>query len=276
MFVSVSALTETNIYHNVRGMFKTGAVPFLATSALFVLLARSGEGGVDTSVTQVFAEAFRLHWTALIPAVLMLTLAVCRVNVRIALLVSVIAGIAVSVLLQGMPIGRVLWSMLAGYRADGNELLSSLLDGGGIRAMLRIIAVPTLSSSFSGIFAGTGLLDGLKSLAERAAKRITAFGATLLVSIFANVACCNQTLATILTEQICHRMDPDRERFALTLENTSIVIAPLIPWSIAGSAPLLSAGAPIGSSIALSFYLYLIPLWNLLLTLLRARRERRA
>ena len=47
---------------------------------------------------------------------------------------------------------------------------------------------------------------------------------------------------------------------AVGLENSAVVIAPLIPWSIAGAVPLASVGAPL-SSIALAFYLYLIPIW---------------
>lgn len=272
----VSALTETDIYQNVRGMLKTCAVPLAVTALLYVVLAGKGSGTVDTSVQAVFAESFQLHWTAVIPAALMLLLALCRVKVKYAMCISIVSGVLVSIFLQGMRLPDVLWCLAAGYRSQGGELLSSLLDGGGIRSMLRVIAIPVLSSSYSGIFDGTGLLDGIKPLARKAAKRITPFGSTLLVGIFAGAACCNQTLGTILTEQICAGIDEDKHRFALTIENTIILTAALVPWGIAGSAPLLSAGAPVVSSMALAFFLYLVPLWNLLLALRRDQKEKRA
>lgn len=38
-----------------------------------------------------------------------------------------------------------------------------------------------------------------------------------------------------------------------------MVVAPLIPWSIAGAVPLASVGAPT-SSLTLAVFLYLLPI----------------
>lgn len=80
------------------------------------------------------------------------------------------------------------------------------------------------------------------------------------------------TLAVMLTHQLCLNVEPDRRRLALDLENTVIVVAPLIPWSIAGAVPLAAIGAPEGS-LLFSFYLYLIPLCCLARSLFTRRRE---
>lgn len=66
----------------------------------------------------------------------------------------------------------------------------------------------------------------------------------LVTSVFASAIACNQTLAIILTHQLCQDTQPSREETAIALENTAVVVAPLIPWSIAGGVPLASAGAP--------------------------------
>ena len=47
----------------------------------------------------------------------------------------------------------------------------------------------------------------------------------------------------------------------LDLEDTAVVVAPLVPWSIAGAVPLGAVGAP-GVSVLLACYLYLLPIWN--------------
>ena len=72
---------------------------------------------------------------------------------------------------------------------------------------------------------------------------------------------CNQTLAAILTHQLCREMEPDREKMAIDLENSVIVMSPLVPWSIAGAVPLATVGAPL-SSLAAAFYLYFLPIWT--------------
>lgn len=98
--------------------------------------------------------------------------------------------------------------------------------------------------------------------------RITPYGTTLLTSIVTSAISCNQTLAIMLTSQLCGENNPEKSSFALDLENTVVVIAPMIPWSIAGAVPLAAIGAP-NISIAVAFYLYLLPLWGLAVHLFR-------
>ena len=91
---------------------------------------------------------------------------------------------------------------------------------------------------------------------------VTPYGAMLLTSVFASAIACNQTLAIILTHQLCRDAQPSRETTAISLENSAVVVAPLIPWSIAGGVPLASVGAPT-VSLCFACFLYLLPLWRL-------------
>lgn len=58
------------------------------------------------------------------------------------------------------------------------------------------------------------------------------------------------------------RPEDKKYRLALDLENSVIVMTPLIPWSIAGGAPLSAAGAEI-ASIPFAFYLVILPFYYL-------------
>ena len=84
----------------------------------------------------------------------------------------------------------------------------------------------------------------------------------MITSVITSIVACNQTLAIMLTDQLCGHMEKDKKRFALYLENSAVVIAPLVPWSIAGSVPITSSGAP-AVSLAAAVLLYLIPLCSL-------------
>lgn len=119
----------------------------------------------------------------------------------------------------------------------------------------------------------TGLLDRVHDTLAAFGRRTTAFCCILVCSIFTSIISCNQTLAVMLTHQLCLNVEPDRRRLALDLENTVIVVAPLIPWSIAGAVPLAAIGAPEGS-LLFSFYLYLIPLCCLARSFFTRHRER--
>lgn len=67
---------------------------------------------------------------------------------------------------------------------------------------------------------------------------------------------------------------PDRQKMAIDLENTVIVIAPLIPWSIAGAVPIASVGAPAACVLA-AFYLWFLPLWQWILAFVERARQTR-
>ena len=131
-----------------------------------------------------------------------------------------------------------------------------------------------LSAAYSGLFAGTGLLDGPQRALRALAARTGPFAATLCTAVLANLLACNQTLAVMLTSQLCGGMHASPADFANALEDTAIVIAPLVPWSIAGAVSLSAIGAP-ASSLPFACYLYLVPLCHLAASLRQERKQRR-
>lgn len=152
--------------------------------------------------------------------------------------------------------------LLLGYHS-GDPAVAAMLDGGGILSMVRCGAIVCLSSTYAGIFQKTGLLAGAKGAVERLAQAATPFTAILCTAGVASVIACNQTLVIMLTHQLCGDLAPDRRRFALDLEDSVVVLAPLVPWSLAGAVPLSSVDAPERSVLAACF-LYLLPLTRLL------------
>ena len=120
----------------------------------------------------------------------------------------------------------------------------------------------------------TGLLGGVQSGILAMSRRISPFGATIVTAVLTAAVGCNQTLSIILTKQLCEDIVPDNRALAIDLENTAVVIAPLIPWAIAGAVPLASVNAPT-ASLWFAVYLYLLPIWNLLVQL-RGRRAAKA
>ena len=73
---------------------------------------------------------------------------------------------------------------------------------------------------------------------------------------------CNQTLAIMLTNNLCEHTEKSSSALALDIENSAVILAPLVPWSISNISVLSAIGAPSMSLLAASF-LYLLPLWSL-------------
>ena len=288
----IAAVTGTDIYGNIRRMLRTALVPFLVSCAIYLAAGAAvtagmigtagaagtaGTAGAGASaigaldLQGIFSRAFVLHWAALIPAVVIFALALCRVDVKIAMSASIACAIPLCLFLQHIPVPELLRAAVFGFFPQDPEV-AAMVSGGGIVSMLRVAGIVCISSSYSDIFKQTGLLDGAKKAIASISAATTPYTAAMVTSIAAGMIACSQTLTILLTNQLCSDLNPDKEQFAVDLEDSAVVIAPLVPWSIAGAVPLSAIGAPM-SAILASFYLILLPLWRNALSLIEKRRH---
>ena len=259
----VATLTETSIFDNIKRMIRTALVPFLASCAVYAvigLVTPHGAGSLD--LTALFSREFSLSLWAVIPAAVILVLSLLRVNVKLAMVASILSAVPVCFFLQHQAPWELLQTALTGFIAEDPEV-SAMLNGGGITSMLRVGAIVCLSSSYSVLFQKTGLLNRVKAAIGRLAVRTSPFFAMLATSVLAGMIACNQSLTILLVHQLCRELHSDPSDMALDMEDTAVVVAPLIPWSIACAVPLSAVGAP-GVSVLLACYLYLLPAWRLI------------
>lgn len=256
----VSEVTGTNLYNNIKLMFRTSMVPFALACAIYVLIGfmMPFVDGEVPDVTGMFAREFNIGLVAVVPAVVILLFAFARVNVMKTMSASIVAAAAVCVMYQGVPFKEVLLCALSGFEAKDAEL-ALMLDGGGVISMLKVAGIVCISASYAGIFQKTGLLDAVIELIARMNSKLSSFVTVVIISVLSGAVSCNQTLAIMLTQQLCSNIVPDRQKFAIYLENSVVLIAPTIPWSIASGVPLTSVGAPV-VAICMAFYLFLVPI----------------
>lgn len=267
----ICQLTETSVFDNIKRMCATAALPFLLSCGIYALLGRGIRNAAPPlDVEAIFSQEFSTHWLTLLPAAAILLLAVLRVDVKWTMLVSIVLAAVCCLGLQGVTLPQLFPLLLLGYHS-GDPGVAAMLDGGGILSMVRCAAIVCISSTYAGIFQQTGLLAGAKGAVERLSTAATPFAAILCTAGAASVVACNQTLAIMLTHQLCGELVPDRSRLALDLEDSAVVLAPLVPWSLAGAVPLASIAAPDRSILAACF-LYLLPLIRLGGSLLGRRR----
>lgn len=264
----VCALTKTDLHGNLALMLRTAVVPFLLSCLLCLVLAPEGQPGGDLSIPALLAAHYNLHWVTVLPAVAIVVLALFRVGVKLSLFASLVCAFAVAILVQGMAPADALLCGLVGFVPDDPDI-ACLLGGGGVLSMAQVFFIVCISSSYAGLFHGTHFLDGLIAHVSSFARRATPFGAILATSVATSAVACNQTLAIMLTHQLCEPL-ADRRTLALHLENSVVLLSALIPWSIAGAVPLSVCGAP-RESLLFAFYLYLVPLWALVREIVRRR-----
>lgn len=260
----VAELTETGIYTNIKNMIKSALAPFTITCILYLTVSIQLHGKTEMpDLGHAFGSEFRLSWIALLPAAVILLLSVMQAGVKIAMIASIVTAIPVCIGLQNMAFTELPELLLNGFHST-DVTVAAMLNGGGITSMLKVGAIVCISSSYSGIFQATGILNGFQKMVCLLADRTKPYFAVLVTSILTSVMACNQTLVIMLTDQLCSRTEPDKLRFANNLEDSAVLIAPLVPWSIACAVPLTAAGAP-GYSVLFAVFLYLLPLCDLVL-----------
>lgn len=264
----VASVTGTDLYRNIRNMLKTAAIPFATASAVYMYFSIRNPLSVNTdSIGLEMTGYFRISPVMLLPAVIIIILALLKVDVKLAMIISIIAAFIMSMVCQH----RTLWELLrfsvyGFYLGDGSSL-SNVIKGGGLTTMLKTSLVVVVSSSYSGIFEGTGILRDVETIVERLSKKLGLFTATIVISALTSSFGCSQALAIIMTHQLTKkeylRAGADENLLAVDIENTAVVMSPLVPWNISGALP--AAALAVGPGfIAYSFFLYLLPLVNLI------------
>ena len=255
----VAAVTDTDLYGNVRQMLRTGLLPTLLTIGLYLPLSlRHPLAAMDGEVLAVLEERFVLSWWTLVPAVMMFLLPLFKVPIHWTIAASAGAAAILAAGMQGFSVGEVLTAAWSGYHPQ-RETLAAVLSGGGITSMTSSYVIVALTGLYAGILEGTGALEPLSGRAEALAGKIGRFPAMIAVSILCASVLCNQAVTSMMGAQLLEKAYTDREELAMDIENSGILIAGLIPWSIACSIPLSMLGAE-NSAILYAFLLWLIPL----------------
>lgn len=268
----VASLTETKLYDNIRRMFLSCIVPFFLTCVLYQLLGGRAESSSGVSgLMDEFHQMFDLSWYVVIPAAVILILCMLKWDVKLVMAISAVLSFLLCLLVQHMEVREVISCMFVGFTPEGDSELVPLLSGGGLFSMINVGLIVLISSSYLGILEETGLLKNIQRILAGMSKKFGRFPAMCAAGIATSMFSCNQTLASMLTCELCRGEYDNKEELALDLEDSVIVLAALIPWSIAGSVPLATIGA--GSmSFLFAFYLYLLPGWRILTEAIGKRR----
>ena len=268
----IAELTKTNLYTNIKLMIKTSIIPFIVTCLFYLLLGfKSTISNISVNVTEIFKQNYNLNIIVIIPAILIVILSILKINVKKTMLVSIVISFIIAIFIQRDSIVALINYCIFGYHHP-NERLNLMMKGGGILSMVNVSLIVGISSSYSGIFKETKMLVSLKKYLKDFSKKTSSYFVIFLSSIISGAIACNQSLGTILTNELCGEL-VEKQKMAIILENTVILLVGLIPWNIAMDVPLKAIGVGFMSGL-FAFYLYFLPLWNLFLDFIKERKYR--
>ena len=271
-----AVITETNIYENVKNMFKTSLVPFIISLIVYIVISlKFPLNNPGNYLNKEIIKVFHINMVVLIPALIMLAFSIFKIDVKISMLISIIIAVAISIIVQNYSIGQCINFMMFGYNMPASSPLNSIIKGGGIVSMLKTALVIFISSAFSGIFEGTGMLNRVQETLDKAGSRYEIFRNVVITGICTSAFGCSQSLSVIMTHMLnkksYNKNAISKEQAAVDLENTAIVISPLIPWNVALLVPMLNLRTDY-KCIPFLVYLYSIPIYNLIYHKIKSRK----
>ena len=267
----ITELTKTNLYTNIKLMFKTSIIPFVTTCLFYLFLGlKSSTSPVSIDATNIFKENYNLNIVVIVPAILIIILSLLKVNVKKTMLVSIVISFIIAMFFQKESVTSLVNHCVYGFH-HSNEKLNSMMKGGGILSMLNVGLIVAISSSYSGIFKETKMLVLMKKYLKEFSKKTSNYFVIFLSSIISGAIACNQSLGIILTYELCEELE-DKQNMAIILENTIVLLVGLIPWNIAMAVPLKTIDIGLMSGL-FAFYLYFLPLWNLFLGIVKEKKK---
>ena len=266
----ITELTKTNLYTNIKLMIKTSIIPFIVTCLFYLFLGfKSKVSNISVDVTEIFKQNYNLNMLVIIPAILIVILSILKINVKKTMLISIVVSFIITMFIQKETVVSLIKYCIFGYN-NSNQKLNLMMKGGGILSMVSVSLIVGISSSYSEIFKETRMLVSLKEYLKLFSKKTSNYFVIFLSSIVSGAIACNQSLGTILTNELCGEL-VEKQKMAIILENTVILLVGLIPWNIAMDVPLKVIGVGFMSGL-FAFYLYFLPLWNLFLDFIKERK----
>ncbi len=274
----IAVITQTKIHTNIRKMLVTSFFPLSISILCYWLISRSNPVEFEREYfLSEISNLFEVNPIVLLPALAVLLLAWLRVEIKLVMLVSILIGLAISVYIQGYS-GSEIWQYAVwGFELSQETSLKNILLGGGIFSMVKVSLIVVVSTAFAGILSGTKVLESVSIYLKKARSRADLFLGINLIGLASAAFGCTQTIAILLTQELvknnCKEKQLDNYQLALDLENTVVVLSPLVPWNIAGLVPATILMSDSGF-IPFAFYLYFLPLFTYISLKIQEKRNK--
>lgn len=276
-----AASVETDLITHCKQLSYVVAPAFLISAAIYYFMGlRFATDHFDDSYIQGICQAINGHFNigiaAFIPVVVLFVLLVLKKPAVPSMLVSSLVAAVVAVLFQSVPADKIMTYMWSGYSiSTGEVFLDSLLNRGGITSMLATSAMMLYAFGMIGAFNETEILEAVIRPVVKWANSIKKLTfSSQVIALLGNVMGTN-TFSLLMTGSL---MAPAYKEFDLHPTNlskainaTSTVIAPLIPWNIAGIYVGGLFGVSTLSFTPYSFICYVTPLVAFLMVVFNYR-----
>jgi len=241
------AVTGVNIFDHIRNMLPTTVPAMLIALVVYLVAGFSLITPAATSferidaITDTLSAQFSLGLVPLIPALVVVALAIAKRPPLPSLFTGVLLGGIVAIFWQGVGLHDVFTYAQSGYTIEtGVADIDSLLNAGGIQSMMWTISLMLIALGFGGALERTGCLE---AIINAIISRVTSFSAvqsSAIATAFAtNVVAGDPYISIALPGRmyapLYRGMGYSTLNLSRAVEEGGTLMSPLIPWNAGGA-----------------------------------------
>jgi Na+:H+ antiporter, NhaC family len=270
------AMADTDLFSHVKHMLWDTIPAFAISILLFWIISNTdaGSGITDTATINSFKnglnDIFVIHPLLLVMPVLTIILMIRRTPAIPTLITVSLLGALLAVFVQGVSIGNIIQTMTSGFTGESEfEAINSLLNQGGLTSMLGTIAILILATALGGILETSGAFHVLtRKIMAKVSKTSSLITSTILATFVVAFSTGAQFLAIILPARTFvdkyKEMGIDTKNLSRAVEAAGTVGINLVPWGVPAVFAAGIFGLSPGEFIPFSFFVFLVPLVNIL------------
>lgn len=256
--VLASSSSDVALFTHIRYMMLTSVPSMAITMVVFAVAGILGTHSADTADLTLLSDLesrFNLTpWLLAVPALTGMLIAMRR-NTYVTLGVSSLLGLGAMLLFQPDVTASISGDVTSGIVSilkasmtalftstaidTPSELLSSLVETGGMAGMLPTVWLVTCAMIFGGVMIGTGMLASItEALTNRLRTARSTVSATVASGLALNACTGDQYLSIIISSNIYRPMYAknglEKRLLSRTVEDSVSVTSVLIPWNSCG------------------------------------------
>lgn len=275
----VSAVTGTEHKKAVPIAVKSSVIPLLISIAIYLGLSfiHPLQSASYTDTSRLIHATYRIDLIALLPAVLIILLSLCRVNMLLCMGASIVAAAVISLAHQNVPFDALLGAMLSGYRLPATHGLSAMLAGGGALSMLKTIYIVFIACVLAGLVELADMIDPIiyKKL-ENAKSMGSLYLRTTLVALGSAAIGCNQTVSIVMTSNMMRRAYKMRglpnSELLRDVSFAGILLSVAVPWTTAAMVPVGILGSGGLHYMPYMAFILIAPAYNWVYRLIKKKK----
>jgi NhaC family Na+:H+ antiporter len=272
------AVTGVNLFDHIRNMMPTTIPAMLIALIIYIVVGFFVIGSEQASfekieaITSTLQEHFNISPVLLIPAILVLILAIKKVPPIPALFIGVVIGGILAMMAQNQGLHDIFTYANSGYTIKTNVAeLDSLLNRGGIQSMMWTISLIFIALGFGGALEKTGCLHTIILAILTRVRRFSGLQTTAICTSFAtNLVAGDPYLSIALPGRMyapAYRgMGYSTLNLSRAVEEGGTLTSPLIPWNAGGAFVITALGLSVSGGdltnllyIPLAFACWLSP-----------------